>query len=244
MNLVKKNSRGFTLVELLVVIAIVAALAFISFFAVMKAKSHANSAKSVSNLRQLGAGLLSFASENGNRMPNVGSWTKPENPPSNVKYPVSWDGYIFHELGIGDSPVGKAPLEMENLFVHGNDRRTNQSQYARRTYAMFRGTGSRQGNCWDGGQFTPMARVGDPARTALLTERPWGAGTAGTPSFADISDPSQMRPEPETGKDLNAGGKFNIVFVDGHVEALLPERTIGEGSIMNPQGIWTFTADD
>jgi len=128
-------------------------------------------------------------------------------------------------------------MEFENLFVHGGDKRTAVSPYCRRTYAMFRAVGDRGGKGWDGNQFTSLTKATDPSRVGLLTERPWGGGNAGTPSFADISDATQMRPNPENGKELNPGGKFNVVFTDGHIRSLLPEETIGKGTLQKPLGI-------
>ncbi|MGE9266785.1 MAG: type II secretion system protein [Verrucomicrobiales bacterium] len=241
-NVIKKHA-GLTLVELLVTIAILAILAALTFVGIHEIKGRAQSAKSVSNLRQLGTALFAFAGDNNNRIPNIGSWSRPENPPADVEYPVSWDGYLFSYLGISER-VGQASLGWEELFVHPADQRSNGTTAARRTYAMFRAVGSRQGDGWSGGEFTSLGKVNDAGGTGLLTERPWGGGYAGTPSFADISNVQQMAPNPETGKNLNPSGKFNILFVDGHLESLLPEETVGTGSVGNPLGLWTFTAGD
>lgn len=52
-----RNTRAFTLIELLTVIAIVGVLAAILIPAVGKVRQSANMSKSVSNLRQIGAGM-------------------------------------------------------------------------------------------------------------------------------------------------------------------------------------------
>lgn len=58
-----KHRRGFTLIELLVVIAIIAILAAILFPVFAQAKQAAKKAASLSNQKQLGLGLLMYATD-------------------------------------------------------------------------------------------------------------------------------------------------------------------------------------
>jgi len=68
------TQRGFTLIELLVVIGIVAILAVIVFSSIKSASRSAKSAKAVSNLRQIGMMVVSYAGENNNRIPCYIDW--------------------------------------------------------------------------------------------------------------------------------------------------------------------------
>jgi prepilin-type N-terminal cleavage/methylation domain-containing protein len=71
----KLPARGFTLIELLVVIAIIAILSAILLPALQRAKMSAKRSVCVSNMRQLGYGILMYADDNnGNLPPENANW--------------------------------------------------------------------------------------------------------------------------------------------------------------------------
>lgn len=70
--------RSFTLIELLVVIAIIAVLAGLLLPALGLAKGKAQSAKCVSNLRQLGIAVRLYADDNGGRLPSAQAFRESE----------------------------------------------------------------------------------------------------------------------------------------------------------------------
>ena len=61
--------RAFTLIELLVVIAIIAVLAGLLFPAFQKARQNSNRSVTTSNLRQVAAGILSYAGDHDGELP-------------------------------------------------------------------------------------------------------------------------------------------------------------------------------
>jgi prepilin-type N-terminal cleavage/methylation domain-containing protein/prepilin-type processing-associated H-X9-DG protein len=87
------KARGFTLIELLVVIAIIAILAGIALPVFNKVKETGNRTKCLSNLRQIGMAILSYAGENNDTLPGpvYGSVRSPE------ASPVPSINYISHE---------------------------------------------------------------------------------------------------------------------------------------------------
>ncbi|NBB78650.1 MAG: prepilin-type N-terminal cleavage/methylation domain-containing protein, partial [Verrucomicrobia bacterium] len=70
MRILRKQS-GFTLIELLVVIATIALLGAILVPSLRSARLSAQQAQCASNLRQLGAALLLYASTNNNQLPET-----------------------------------------------------------------------------------------------------------------------------------------------------------------------------
>lgn len=63
--------KGFTLIELLVVIAIIALLAAILFPVFARARASANQTACLSNLKQIGAGITMYMSDNDDQFPHA-----------------------------------------------------------------------------------------------------------------------------------------------------------------------------
>lgn len=64
------KSQGFTLIELLVVIAIIAILASILFPVFAQAKASAKQSVCLSNMKQIGTGMILYMGDNDDRMPD------------------------------------------------------------------------------------------------------------------------------------------------------------------------------
>ena len=69
-----EKRRGFTLIELLVVIAIIAILAAILFPVFARARENARKANCLSNLKQLGMGLMMYAQDHDEALPATYEW--------------------------------------------------------------------------------------------------------------------------------------------------------------------------
>lgn len=80
--------QAFTLIELLVTIAVIAILASLSLTALSMAKTKANSAKCLNNLRQLGIAVRLCADDNEGRLPSPQATSRPTDSPPITLNPI------------------------------------------------------------------------------------------------------------------------------------------------------------
>lgn len=127
--------RGFTLVELLVVMAIVGILVSLLLPALASAKAKGRSAVCLSNLRQLGIAIHSYASDSDGNIP-FGPIAPPFTSPADL-YPTTGSPTSLLSLRTG-TPVGLGLLLREHLgttpnvvFCPGSDQPVDAAELSR-----------------------------------------------------------------------------------------------------------------
>lgn len=224
------HTHAFTLVEVLVVISIVAVLAALAMAAFGSAMTRAQESESHSNLRQLGAAFHAFTAENNGSLP-LGALQLKGSPTAN-----SWDGLLSDYTDINSA-----------LYTSLHDTSSYDAERIGlpRSYSMVRtSNGGIKGVAIAGFNVSVpppgmrLARVERPGETLLLAEWfiPWNA--AGGYAFSVIDRPAQQL---QSSPDRT---KFNYLFLDGHIESLSPEETIGGGTLDRPEGYWTVSSED
>ncbi len=188
------SRRGFTLIELLVVIAIIAILAAILFPVFARAKAKARQTHCMSNLKQLGLAMISYAMDYDQILPQWVDTANQAAKPSPETDCITWDTAI-------------EPYTKNQQILVCPDNCMNQDAGIR-GYALPRyvsGAGTEQ--------------FPAPCSTVLLTEKgyfPVGYWSdAAMESFYQMGN-GEKYPD-DTEKMPHNGGK-NFVFVDGHVK--------------------------
>ena len=214
------------MIELLVVIAIIAILTSLGLVGASRLQQSAQKTASVSNLRQIGVLLGAHASDNGNKLP------APRAEPSNGKggydqlhwfeallkivYPnlstADWrgDGSWWNK----NKPVVRHPLVGQALAPATPS--WWQPGYAMNTAIasnLVKGTSFSSSPSGSGPQTyaIPLGLITEPSRTPIVAPRTsWNY----TYNAAQLQEPSLT--------NFLVAGKLTILFVDGHVESMLP----------------------
>lgn len=237
--------RGFTLMELLVVLAIIAVLASIFLPVLQQVGATGRKTTCLSNLRQIGSAINLYAADNNNTYP-YSYWVPP------TGFYNTWDRLIGPYLGSPNAQKAgsAATLETQKIMYCPADYKPDAQSLPRRSYSMVWGTIGVNTNAQpDAPPAVRAVQVASPARTLSVVE---------LSSVAALGDGSDNKvwssansviyyPSTQLAKKLGPnlhGGRFNYLFLDGHCETLLPQDTVGTGTLANPKGMWTLDPND
>lgn len=239
------TNRGFTLVELLVTITIIAALAGLTFSVATRSKQAAISARTISNLREIGAANGMWMAENNNFYPSC--W----NNNQNTSYAQLLDPYMHST---------DTYRRLDSRFIGPNKRIPLQvNGYSHpMTYSMNKAV------CPDVSQSSKNApkvslvhasRVANPTGVILMADGCQNPGNMGQSSAGDhrvdsavgqtgtasqSSTPIPVGPDVDTaagdGYFRYANGKCHALMCDGSAQVFL------KGKILK-RNIWIGTTD-
>ena len=216
----KHRQRGFTLVEILVTITIIVTLAGMTFFISSRAKQAAISAKTINNLREIGACTALWMADNNNFYPACWDNTKG----ANRSYAQTLDPYM-HSV--------EAYRSLDSKFIGPNKRipvRVNGNSHPM-TYSMNKAVCPDTSNA--SSPLVHASKVGNPSNVIMLADGCQNPGNLGQSSAGAhrLDTIGQTGPQAQgslpipVGTDVDtsagdgwfryAGGKCHVAFCDG-----------------------------
>lgn len=217
----RRRNQGFTLIELLVVIAIISILAAILFPVFARARENARKAACMSNLKQIGLGVMMYTQDYDETFPAA----EMMNNPTAMWYQVI-DPYVKSKQVFVCPTAGKTSFSGSygwNLMGTGIGAST------------FNGFGYRSDdtnniNNWrtPSGGALKLAAIDEPSTTIVITD-PASNGYANNGLFANgganigfmpVLHGGQVGPFSGGTVAVAAGGGGNYLFADGHVKFL------------------------
>jgi prepilin-type N-terminal cleavage/methylation domain-containing protein len=232
-NRTKVKSRGFTLVELLVVIGIIAVLIGILLPVLAKARAAGNRTVCLSNIRQLGIGILMYCDDNDGWFPTC-AWGA---DPSRIPFPDDWIHWQSNRQ-LDSSAIGKyvgrgeklktllrCPADTSDFRQTRPGAPPGQGPYL---YSYNMNTNLASNEKPYPGARTKITQWRAPSRKLVLTERRernndspiWGAGSP----LARRHGTGISRGNTFLSPGQKMGTNVSTVFLDGHAEGVSDDQ--------------------
>lgn len=236
-----RKPAGFTLIELLVVIAIIAILAAILFPVFAKAREKARQTACLSNMKQIGLGVMMYVQDYDELYPKrYGGACPPDCENDKVR---SWKNMVVPYIKNMD--VYKCPSNpaAQTPDANGNNA-TNKVGVFPGGYAMWlpdEWLCTQIGN--GAGYPQALAGVPNPSDNLLIVEHSYRWTDSG-PYLGYVepapSNDGGIVPGPSTWNSGHSKNRGNIIYMDGHVKFKYLKQTFEEkGS--PPLNEWRFS---
>ncbi len=212
-----------TLMEILVVICIIAVLAGIGFPTIRKIREKSQGVTCMSNLKQVGAAILMYATDNNNKLPPSPAYDTETAKDGDI-WPlvVARAGYLWSDPDVGPPPCGKGVWTcpgcdymsdayggygvVENaIFVRENAIAEVTSQNGGKEKGSLR-----------------LTSIPDPSRTWLVGDAAQNNKNYKKGWYAIWSRPGEW--DNSHCPAERHGGRANVCMFDGHVESLTTKQ--------------------
>jgi prepilin-type N-terminal cleavage/methylation domain-containing protein len=225
----RRTARGFTFVELLIVIGIIAVLIGILLPTLARARAQANRAACLSNIRQLGTGILMYCNESDGYFPTCAA---ADDGVAFMPYPEDWvhwqqnrdinDSAIAKFVGRGETlkHLLRCPSDSFEGRKPAPAAVPGQGPY-RYSYNLNNSVGLNTRGAWGR---TKINQWRSPSRKILLTEVAEDISTSGAWSRSRLTQRhgtgiSRGGGTPGTPAGRRIGINVSALFFDGHAES-------------------------
>jgi prepilin-type processing-associated H-X9-DG protein/prepilin-type N-terminal cleavage/methylation domain-containing protein len=224
-----RRISGFTLTELMVVIVIIVVLAAMTFMGASRMKEKARSAVCASNIRQVGMAMLSYTSDNQNKLPPLAKIDPRTGKQSGIwTLVLARDGYLWDPQTPGTPRLNEGVWACPECTESSNITHMGYG-IAEATVIQYDDRVSRANTRLGKTEFGSLrlTSIKNPSRTWLLGDAALKPDKLEESWYAVWSNPTKWG-SGHTPAERH-GGKVNVCMVDGHVESLTIDQ-IKEGN--------------